>query len=127
LIYNGAGEYLLHLRDYLPGVIVEPGAWSFLGGGREPCDRSLAETIQRELREEAGLEVPGLEPFAVERVSRSITVQIFAGRWDGDPSTLTLTEGIMLHWFRPETMPRLRMAPEALRLVRRHVKVAPRT
>ncbi|MFF0520661.1 NUDIX domain-containing protein [Actinomadura nitritigenes] len=67
LIFNGRGEYLLHLRDDIPGI-VEPGAWSLLGGGREPGDRSLAETIRRELREEAGLELPVLEPFAVDEV-----------------------------------------------------------
>lgn len=126
LIYNGRGEYLLHLRDYLPGVIVEPGAWSLLGGGREPFDRSLAGTIRRELREEAGLEVSALEPFAVETVA-SFVVQIFSGRWDGDPSTLVLTEGVMLHWFRPETMPRLRIAPSTLRLVERHAQTLARS
>lgn len=122
LIYNRAGEYLLHLRDNLPGLIAEPGAWSLLGGGREPGDRSLAETIQRELREEAGLVIPDLEPFAVEQVSPVITVQIFTGRWEGDPSTLNLTEGVMLHWFRPETMPRLRIAETTASLVQRHVQ-----
>lgn len=129
LIFNGCGEYLLHLRDDIPGI-VEPGAWSLLGGGREPGDRSLAETIWRELREEAGLEVPVLEPFAVEEVMESgfsaFSVQIFAGRWDGDPSTLTLTEGIMLHWFRPDVLPRLRIAPSITRLVRRHARTVSR-
>ncbi|MFD3955391.1 MULTISPECIES: NUDIX domain-containing protein [Streptomyces] len=56
----------MHLRDHLPGLIWEPGAWSLLGGGREPQDRSLEETVRRELREEAGLDLPVLEPYAVE-------------------------------------------------------------
>ncbi|MET9535032.1 hypothetical protein ABZY02_31470 [Streptomyces sp. NPDC006649] len=41
LIYNDRGEYLLHLRDYFPGQIWEPGMWSLLGGGREPQDAPL--------------------------------------------------------------------------------------
>ncbi|MGI5324875.1 NUDIX domain-containing protein [Actinomadura nitritigenes] len=129
MIFNGCGEYLLHLRDNIPGI-VEPGAWSLLGGGREPGDRSLAETIVRELREEAGLDIPALEPFAVNEVvdseSSAFSVQIFAGRWDGDPSMLTLTEGIMLHWFRPDVLPRLRIAPSITSLIRRHARTITR-
>jgi 8-oxo-dGTP diphosphatase len=125
LIFNGRGEYLLHLRDNIPGIL-EPGAWSLLGGGREPGDRSLAETIQRELREEAGLEIPVLQPFAVDEAASAFSVQIFAGQWDGDPSTLTLTEGVMLHWFHPEILPRLRIAPSLVSMVRRHARTISR-
>lgn len=56
LIHDGHGRYLLHLlhlRDDLPGIW-EPGAWSLLGGGREPGDASLEDTVRRELREEVG-------------------------------------------------------------------------
>lgn len=128
LIYNGAGEYLLHLRDQIPGIW-EPGSWSLLGGGREPGDRSLEETVRRELWEEAGLDIPDLAPFAVEEAlgsdGTSLPIQIFVGLWAGDPATLDLTEGVMLHWFRPEVMPRLRMAPATLELVRRHAEMLP--
>ncbi|MGY4985609.1 NUDIX domain-containing protein [Streptomyces nigrescens] len=126
LIYNGAGEYLLHLRDEIPGIW-EPGSWSLLGGGREPGDRSLEDTIRRELREEAGLDVPDLVPFTVEEAKgsdgTSVPIQIFAGHWAGDPTALNLTEGVMLHWFRPEVLPRLRMAPTTRELVRRHAEL----
>ncbi|GAA2120427.1 hypothetical protein GCM10009727_05150 [Actinomadura napierensis] len=57
---------------------------------------------------------------AVSGESSAFSVQIFAGRWNGDPSTLTLTEGIMLHCFRPDVLPRLRIAPSIVALVRRH-------
>jgi hypothetical protein len=46
LIYNPRGEYLLHLRDNIAGIW-EPGSWSLLGGGREPGDASLEDTIRR--------------------------------------------------------------------------------
>ncbi|MFJ8676256.1 NUDIX domain-containing protein [Streptomyces sp. NPDC093589] len=128
LIYNETGEYLLHLRDQIPGIW-EPGSWSLLGGGREPDDRSLEETIRRELQEEAGLNIPGLVPFALEEARGSdgttVSIQIFAGRWTGDPAKLDLTEGVMLAWFRPEVMPRLRMTPATRDLVLRHAEVAP--
>lgn len=128
LIHDGAGAYLLHLRDEIPGIW-EPGSWSLIGGGREPGDRSLEETVRRELREETGLDIPDLEPFAVEearsRDGTAVPIQIFAGQWTGDPASLPLTEGVMLHWFRPDVMPRLRMATSTLALIRRHAETFP--
>ncbi|MGW7439856.1 NUDIX domain-containing protein [Streptomyces sp. NPDC054849] len=128
LIHDDQGRYLLHLRDDVPGIW-EPGAWALLGGGREPEDASLEETVRRELQEEAGLALPVLRPFAVELVTgidgMTVPVQIFAGRWDGDPADLHLTEGVMLAWFHPVTMPRLRLSPSTLELVRRHAAGAP--
>ncbi|MER7046470.1 methyltransferase domain-containing protein [Streptomyces jumonjinensis] len=50
LIRNNRGEHLLHLRDQRPDIW-EPGAWSLLGGGREPGDRDLEDTAHRELPE----------------------------------------------------------------------------
>jgi len=101
LIRNDAGHYLMHLRDHLPGLIWEPGAWSLLGGGREPQDRSLKETIRRELLEEAGLDLPVLEPYAVENATAvdgtTVLVDVYSGRWNGDPAELTLTVGVHLY------------------------------
>ncbi|MFF9050011.1 NUDIX domain-containing protein [Streptomyces erythrochromogenes] len=123
LIHDGAGRYLLHLRDDVPDIW-EPGAWALLGGGREPQDASLEDTVRRELREEAGLEPSAVEPYAVERVAgtdgTTVPVQIFTARWNGDPGALTLTEGVTLAWHDPQTMSRLRMSPSTLDLIRRH-------
>ncbi|MGW1811383.1 NUDIX hydrolase [Streptomyces sp. NPDC002078] len=123
LIVNDRSEYLLHLRDQVPGIW-EPGAWSLLGGGREPDDRSLEETARRELWEEAGLVLPVLEPFRREYAAgldgATVPIQVFVARWNGDPEALHLTEGIMLRWFAPEIMTRLRMSPSTLDLVRDH-------
>ncbi len=123
LIYNDVGQYLLHLRDDIPGIW-EPGAWSLLGGGREPHDGSLEETVRRELREEAGLDLLDLEPFAVEEARRDdgtrVPIAIYAGRWNGDPADLALTEGVMLAWFAPNVLPRLRISPTTVDLVHHH-------
>lgn len=128
LIYNDAGQYLLHLRDDTPGIW-EPGAWSLLGGGREPHDGSLEETVRRELREEAGLVLPDLEPFTVEQARSNdgtpLPIAIYACRWNGDAAELALTEGVMLAWFHPNVLPRLRISPTTLDLVRRHAAIAP--
>lgn len=126
LIHDGQGRYLLHLRDDVPGIW-EPGAWSLLGGGRERGDVSLEATARRELWEEAGLALPVLEPFAVELATATnglaVPVKIFCGQWTGDPGSIDLQEGVMVAWFRPETMPRLRLSPSTLDLVRRHAGI----
>lgn len=124
LIFDGAGRYLLHLRDHAPGIW-EPGAFALIGGGREPQDTSLEDTLRRELAEEApGLDLPVLEAFAVEEATGTdglcVPVQIFAGLWNGDPDHVALNEGVLLRWFPPETLDRLRLSPSTRELVGRH-------
>ncbi|MCQ4200287.1 NUDIX domain-containing protein [Streptomyces coelicoflavus] len=129
LIYNDRGEYLLHLRDYFPGQIWEPGMWSLLGGGREPQDATLEHTVRRELAEEAGLDLADLSPFATEYASHddgtTVPITVYAGRWNGDPRELHLTEGVMLAWFAPDNLHRLRIADTTSDLVRRHAASLP--
>jgi 8-oxo-dGTP pyrophosphatase MutT (NUDIX family) len=129
LIYNDRGEYLLHLRDYFPGRIWEPGMWSLLGGGQEPQDATLEHTVRRELQEEAGLDIADLTLFGTEYASddarATVPIAIYAGRWNGDPRDLHLTEGVMLAWFAPDDLPRLRIADTTSDLVRRHAANRP--
>ncbi|RZU18317.1 NUDIX domain-containing protein [Streptomyces sp. BK239] len=129
LIYNDRGEYLLHLRDYFPGRIWEPGMWSLLGGGREPQDATLEHTVRRELAEEAGLDIADLTPFGTEYAfddaGATVPIAIYAGRWNGDPRELRLTEGVMLAWFAPDDLHRLRIADTTSDLVRRHAASRP--
>ncbi|MGW5590306.1 NUDIX domain-containing protein [Streptomyces sp. NPDC003857] len=129
LIYNDRGEYLLHLRDYFPGQVWEPGMWSLLGGGREPQDATLEHTVRRELAEEAALDIADLTPFGTEYASddtgTTVPIAIYAGRWNGDPRELRLTEGVMLAWFAHADLHRLRIAPTTSDLVRRHAASLP--
>jgi 8-oxo-dGTP diphosphatase len=112
------GRYLLHLRDANTDI-PSAGQWS-LPGGHPEAGESLDEAIARELREEAGLHIPGLKPFAFveddvrygERDGRSPgRVLVYVGRWTGDPAALPLTEGIMLRWTDVEQVRRLTMDP----------------
>ncbi|MHC3454463.1 MULTISPECIES: NUDIX hydrolase [Streptomyces] len=129
IIHDGQGRYLLHLRDANKPWIWEPGCWSLLGGGQEPQDRTLLDTVRRELREEAGLTLPGLEPYAVEHVTGTdgtrVPIQLFSGRWNGDPTRLSLTEGVMLAWVRPEKFPYMTMLPSTRTLLERHAAEHP--
>ncbi|WP_405393880.1 NUDIX domain-containing protein [Streptomyces gougerotii] len=127
--HDDRGEYLLHLRDYSPGQIWEPGMWSLLGGGREPQDATLENTVRRELAEEADLDLADLSPFATEYASHddgtTVPIAVYAGRWNGDPRELRLTEGVMLAWFAPDDLHRLRIADTTSALVRRHAAGLP--
>ncbi|WP_107097383.1 NUDIX domain-containing protein [Streptomyces aureus] len=121
---DGRGYYPLHLRDANKPEIWQPGAWSLLGGGREPQDTTLLDTVRRELPEEAGLEIAGLRPYAVEHAIGTdgtlVPIQVFTGSRNGDPSALRLTEGVMLAWMDPGKLPFLTMAASTRELLQRH-------
>ncbi|MDX3025657.1 NUDIX hydrolase [Streptomyces acidiscabies] len=125
LIHDGAGRYLLHLRDHKPGVIWESGAFALLGGGRTREDQSLEGTLLRELSEEVpGLRLQDVTPYAVEAATSidglSVPVQVFAGRWRGNPDRLALHEGVLLRWFTPDDLGRLRLDAATRDLIHRH-------
>ncbi|MFE2534952.1 NUDIX domain-containing protein [Streptomyces sp. NPDC059371] len=56
-MHDGAGRYLLHLRDDRAGMW-EPWVLALVGGKRSRDDASLEATLRRELAEET----PGLVP-----------------------------------------------------------------
>lgn len=125
LVHDGAGRYLLHLRDHKPGVIWQSGAFALLGGGRAHDDQTLQGTLLRELSEEVpDLRLEDLEPYAVEEATSvdgfSVPVQVFTGRWRGNPDRLRLHEGVLLRWFTPDELDRLRLSPATRDLIRRH-------
>ncbi|CAM5606040.1 NUDIX hydrolase [Streptomyces diastaticus] len=130
LIHDGNGRYLLHLRDHKPGIIWEPGAFALLGGGRTHDDQSLQGTLLRELSEEVpGLRLEDVKPYAMEAATSidglSVPVQVFAGRWRGNPDRLALHEGVLLRWFTPDELDRLRLSLATRDLIRRHAAENP--
>ncbi|MFJ3169253.1 NUDIX hydrolase [Streptomyces roseus] len=130
LIHDGNGRYLLHLRDHKPGVIWESGAFALLGGGRTHDDQSLEGTLLRELSEEVpDLRLEDVKPYAMEAATSidgfSVPVRVFAGRWRGSPDRLALHEGVLLRWFTPEELDRLRLSLATRDLIRRHAAENP--
>ncbi|MFJ4576976.1 NUDIX domain-containing protein [Streptomyces sp. NPDC088846] len=124
LVHDGHGRYLLHLRDLRDGIR-EPGVFALMGSGREMGDRCLEATIRRELREEApGLKVADLTPYIVEEATSidglAVPIQVYTGRWSGDPDTVGLQEGVLLRWFTVDMLDRLRLSPGLGNLIRRH-------
>lgn len=130
LLVNDAGRYLLHLRDNVPGIC-HPGTWSLIGG-RPEGEESLEEAIGRELREEAGLTLPGLRRYTVvpgtgpDGVTQG-EIQVFLGRWNGDADALPITEGVMFRWFDAAMIDRLVMCPWTADVVRQHDRERRRT
>ncbi|MEU6934309.1 NUDIX domain-containing protein [Streptomyces sp. NPDC046374] len=129
VIHDGHGRYLLHLRDANKPGIWAPGCWDLIGGGREPQDATLRDTVTRELREEAGLTLADLRPYKSGHVTGAdgthVPIQLFSGEWRGDPAALPLTEGVLLAWFRPEQLPYLTMMPSTRALLQHHADEHP--
>ncbi|WP_282697637.1 NUDIX domain-containing protein [Streptomyces sp. CC208A] len=130
LIHDGAGRYLLHLRDHKPGIIWQSGAFALLGGGRTHDDEDLEGTLLRELSEEVpDIRLENLERYAVEEATSidglSVPVQVFQGRWRGNPDRLRLREGVLLRWFTPDVLDRLRLSPATRDLILRHAAENP--
>ncbi|MPY31560.1 NUDIX domain-containing protein [Streptomyces adustus] len=124
LIHDGHGRYLLHLRDQRAGIWA-PDRFALLGGGRTMQDTSLEATLRRELAEEVpGLKVDALTPYALEEATSTdgfaVPIQVFEGRWNGDPETVDLREGVLLRWFAPDALEQLRLSPGLADLIRRH-------
>ena len=59
LVWNDRRELLFCRMDPQRGVF--PGQWGFPGGGIEPGE-TIADALHRELREELGIEVDGVQP-----------------------------------------------------------------
>ncbi|OIK28367.1 NUDIX domain-containing protein [Streptomyces malaysiense] len=129
LIHDGCGRYLLHLRDQREHIW-EPWTLALLGGGREPGDSCLEETLRRELAEETpGLEPTGLTPYTVDTTTGVdglvVPTRIYEGRWSGHPDSVDLREGVLLQWFTVDTLDRLRLSPNLDEMIRRHAAEHP--
>lgn len=112
------GRYLLQLRDNVPGIWY-PGHWGLFGGGVESGEDELA-ALQRELREEIGLDLEqdrtrlftrfefDLRPIGKDRYFRSYyEVQIPAAALPH----LTLCEGADMRAFSGDEALDLRLSP----------------
>jgi 8-oxo-dGTP diphosphatase len=112
LIYRDDGSILLQQRDR-PPFIPYPEHWTFFGGQVETGE-SLAEALERELREELGC-LPG--PIGEElcnwlwvgeRTVRNHCLAVFCAV---DPNSLELHEGQGMAWYHPSDAIKLQLIP----------------
>ncbi|MFD7615580.1 NUDIX domain-containing protein [Streptomyces sp. NPDC059802] len=104
-----ATRVLMHLRDDRVGLWA-PGTWAPMGGGAEREDADPHATARRELHEEVGLDRVALTHMFSTHTD-GYPRHVFHGVWDGDPDTLTLTEGRALAFIRRDDFDQVPLHP----------------
>jgi NAD+ diphosphatase len=89
------------------GVNFPPGRFSALAGFLE-AGETIEQAVVREVREEVGVEVDGLEYFASQSWPFPNSLMIaFRARWVAGELAPDLTEIAEAGWFSPENLPQL--------------------
>ncbi|MEU9130431.1 NUDIX domain-containing protein [Kitasatospora sp. NPDC048540] len=122
IITTSRHEVLLQLRDDRPDISW-PAHWVVPGGRREAGETPY-QTARRELREETGLDVPGLLPFLPAPAAGTGTegMRFFHAVHEVDPAELVLGEGQELRLVPLAEVGSLPMPP-ALKVLLRQLEV----
>ena len=93
------------------------GYWEFPGGKQEPGE-TLEVCLEREIREELGMDVkalPELVQISHDYDTKSITLHLFNCTWlTGTPTPLGCDD---LRWVRPEELAAYRLPPPDLQIL----------
>lgn len=101
LFVDASARVLLRLRDDRP-ELPYPGQWDLVGGAVEPRE-TIREAAQREVEEEIGLSVAGLEYFG-EYPENGVHNNVFVAALSVPLEQLVLTEGQrLLYASEPDT------------------------
>ncbi|MEB3337395.1 MAG: NUDIX hydrolase [Leptolyngbyaceae bacterium] len=98
-----AGQFLMQLRDDIPGIVY-PGYWGLFGGHIEPGE-TPETAVERELIEEIGYAPPLLTKFSYHS-SPGVIRHVFQGELTVDIQSLVLSEGWDLGLLTPEDIRR---------------------
>ena len=96
IMVNDRQQVLLLLRDDIPDIPC-PNMWDLPGGHVEDGE-TPGECIFREIKEELGLVLEGIEPFSVVEFEDR-TEYVFWKAMNLDIGSIRLTEGQRLRWF----------------------------
>ena len=107
IFVNDRQEVLLILRDDDPGIAY-PNMWDLPGGHVEEGETPLG-CIQREMKEEMGLEIEGIAPFSVVPFDDR-TEYVFWTKMNLSVLSIRLTEGQRLRWFSRDEVERTPLA-----------------
>ena len=90
-----------------------PDVWDFPGGHVDPGEREL-DALHRELHEELGVRVSGVDELSVVRVHDPATEMRLAvwpvHRWEGTPVNRAPQEHDELRWVTSQELTELRLA-----------------
>jgi ADP-ribose pyrophosphatase YjhB (NUDIX family) len=112
VVTDGRGRVLLLKHRFRPGT-----GWGMPGGFMEQGEQP-SEAVQRELREEVGLEVENLKLLTTRAFKTVKQVEIvFSCRAVGDPDQLNF-EIQKAGWFLPDDLP-AELSSEQARLIKR--------
>jgi 8-oxo-dGTP diphosphatase len=98
-ILHQAGQFLLQLRDNIPGIVY-PGYWGLFGGHLEPGELPL-ETLKRELQEEITFDAKEVFPFGCFETPEVVR-HVFNVPLTVDIQELVLHEGWDMGFWTPE-------------------------
>ena len=116
VIVNEDNKILLLKRADIKGIW-QPSKWGLVGGGIEKGE-TPQKAIEREIKEEIGLEIDKfIKTFTIQRNPNSIE-HIFACRYDGDPTEITLNEeNTNYGWYDVDEMNYLDVVPNLIEYV----------
>jgi len=117
VIVNNDNKILL-LKRVDDKKIWMPGKWALVGGGIEKGENPQ-KAVEREIKEETGLEVKKfIKTFTLQRNPNSIE-HIFACRYDGDPTDIELdtSENTNYGWYDISEMEYLDIVPHLIEYI----------
>lgn len=93
------------------------GYWEFPGGKQEPGE-TLEACLEREIREELGMEVKAVKELiqvSHDYETKSITLHLFQCEWlAGTPTPIECDE---LHWVKPDQLAKYKLPPPDYQLL----------
>jgi 8-oxo-dGTP diphosphatase len=107
IFVNDREEVLLILRDDATDIPC-PNMWDLPGGHVEDGE-TPRDCIRREINEEMGLELEGIEPFSVVQFDDR-TEYVFWTKMNLSVLSIRLTEGQRLRWFSRDEVERTPLA-----------------
>lgn len=113
LFVNDAGQVLLRLRDDRPDLPY-PNQWDLVGGAVE-AGETIMEAAVREVKEEIGLDVTGLEYFG--EYPEMVFNNVFVAPLSLPLEALSLTEGQRLRYVSAAEAHALNLVPWVARLL----------
>jgi 8-oxo-dGTP diphosphatase len=117
VIVNNDNKILLLKRSDEDKKIWMPGKWALVGGAIEKGE-SPQKAVEREIFEETGLQIDKFNKrFSIQRNPNSIET-IFACRYEGDPTDITLNEeNTNYGWYDVDEMRYLDTVPHLIEYI----------